>query len=94
MPFRIGDGAEVVRKYKVTTGGRGPLRLFTLEVFLSLWRLAERAGPELIERRGARTHHARARVKRLARPGWWLRQRQQAEAFAYRKAQAREHADQ
>lgn len=82
-PFRTGEEAKAVRKWKVTRGSRSRLSLFTLEVFLSLRRLTDRAGLELIQRRRVRSRHARAGVNKFARPLRQLRQRQQAQPFTY-----------
>lgn len=64
-------------------GSWRPLRLFTLEVFLSLRRLGDRAGLELIQRGGNLSRHTRAGVSRLARPVRQMRQWQQAKPFTY-----------
>lgn len=56
-----------MREWKSAMGSWSAMRLFTLEGFLGLRRLRDRACLELIQRGGTLSRHARAGIGRLAR---------------------------
>ena len=93
LPLRATAAGGGIGRRQDAAGSGGAVRLLILEVLLRLGRKSQRAGLKLILPDAFGIRYVRAGVGERARAGWGVRERQEAESFAHRKAQGREHAD-